>query len=207
MSRRRHVALVLAGALALVLSGCSLAGRTFGGYVDDKMITGSVVRGLAGQHWRALRGVTVDTYEGTVYLSGEVDTATQKAQAEASAWGVEGVQQVVSDLRVRTDAASASPLMSMTSALQERLPGLRRIDPAPPGAGALAYDGNGAIVATVFERPLRAIAQTGFDELGPTVRPINHVSLYPVPVGPGQPEALVTIVLWHISPAAAAALK
>ena len=47
----------------------------------------------------------------------------------------------------------------------------------------------------------------GFEELGPAVRPITHVSLYPVPVDAGQPEALVTIVLWHISVAAAAALK
>jgi len=193
--------------LAVVLNGCSLAGRTLGGYVDDKYITGSVIRGLASQHWRALRGVAVDTYDGTVYLSGEVETAAEKAAAEAAAWRVAGVQQVVSDLHVRADAVSALPATSQASALQERLPGLRHIDPAPPGGGALAYDDTGAIVATVFERPLRVIAQTGFDELGPTVRPINHVSVYPIPVGPGQPEALVTIVLWHISPAAAAALR
>jgi len=202
--RNRGVVLFL---LAVVLNGCALAGRTLGGYVDDKVITGSVVRGLAAQHWRALRGVTVDTYDGTVYLSGEVETAAQKAEAEAAAWRAHGVQQVVSDLHVRADAVSASPTTSGPTALQQRLPGLRHIDPAPPDGGALAYDETGAIVATVFERPLRAIAQTGFDELGPTVRPINHVSLYPIPVGPGQPEALVTIVLWHISPAAAAALK
>ena len=205
MFRRRPAAVLFV--LAVVLNGCSLAGRTLGGYVDDKVITGSVIRGLAAQHWRALRGVTVDTYEGTVYLSGEVETAAQKAEAEAAAWRVHGVQQVVSDLHVRADAVSASPMTEKPTALQERLPGLRHIDPAPPGEGALAYDATGAIVATVFERPLRAIAQTGFDELGPTVRPINHVSLYPIPVGPGQPEALVTIVLWHISSAAAAALK
>ena len=75
------------------------------------------------------------------------------------------------------------------------------------GGPALAYDTAGTLVATIFVRPLREVSVQGFEELGPAVRPITHVSLYPVPVDAGQPEALVTIVLWHISVAAAAALK
>jgi BON domain len=192
----------------LLFGGCSLAGRTFGTYVDDKVISGSVRRGITAGHWRAPRGVTVDTYEGTVYLSGQVDTDAQKAEAETAAWRVDGVDQVINDLRVRADAAvSASPRTTEASQLRERLPGLRRIDPAPPGGPALAYDSAGTIVATVFVRSLRDVSLNGFDEVGPTVKPINHVSLYPVPATAGQPEALVTIVLWHVSPAAAAALK
>ena len=50
--------------------------------------------------------VKIDTYEGTVYLSGEVETAAQKAEAEAAARRVEGVEQVINDLHVRTDAAA-----------------------------------------------------------------------------------------------------
>jgi BON domain len=207
MSRNAVVGVAL---LAVLLGGCSIAGRTFGTYVDDKIISGSVRRGIATGHWRALRGVNVDTYEGTVYLSGQVDTAAQKAEAETAAWGVDGVEQVINDLSVRADdvaAVSASPRTTGASLLQERIPGLRHIDPAPPGGPALAYDSAGAIVATVFIRSLRDISVNGFDEAGPTVQPINHISLYPVPATAGQPEALVTIVLWHISPAAAAALK
>ena len=206
MSRHRLAALLV---LAItMLAGCSLAGRTFGTYVDDKVITGSVRRGIAGQHWRSFRGVTVDTYEHTVYLSGEVDTAEQKAAAEDAAWRADGVDQVINDLRVRAEAApSALPRISESSALQERLPGLRRIDPVPPGGGALAYDAAGDIVATVFVRPLRDVGVNGFEENRLTVRPITYVSIYPMPAAADQPEALVTIVLWHISPAAAAALK
>jgi BON domain len=205
MSRHGLLAVLLS---ALLFGGCSLAGRTFGTYVDDKVISGSVRRGITTGHWRALRGVTVDTYEGTVYLSGEVDTAAQKADAENAAWRVDGVEQVINDLSVRTDAAvSASPRTTQASQLHERIPGLRRIDPAPPGGPALAYDAAGTIVATIFVRSLRDVSLNGFDEFGPTVQPINHVSLYPVAPAAGQPEALVTIVLWHISPAAAAALR
>jgi len=207
MSWRALVSVVL---LVVLFGGCSLAGRTFGTYIDDKVISSSVRRGIAGGHWRVQRGVNVDTYERTVYLSGHVDTATQKAEAEAAAWRVEGVEQVINDLSVRSEsgtAVSASPRTTEVGVLQERIPGLRQIDPSPPGGPALAYDSAGTVVATVFVRSLRDISLNGFDEAGPTVRPINHISLYPVPPTAGQPEALVTIVLWHISPAAAAALK
>jgi hypothetical protein len=207
MSWRALVSVVL---LVVLFGGCSLAGRTFGTYIDDKVISSSVRRGIAGGHWRVQRGVNVDTYERTVYLSGHVDTAAQKAEAEAAAWHVEGVEQVINDLSVRSGsgiAVSASPRTTEVGALGERIPGLRQIDPAPPGGPALAYDSAGTVVATVFVRSLRDISLNGFDEAGPMVQPINHISLYPVPVTAGQPEALVTIVLWHISPAAAAALK
>jgi len=207
MSWRALVSVVL---LVVLSGGCSLAGRTFGTYIDDKVISSSVRRGIAGGHWRVQRGVNVDTHERTVYLSGHVDTAAQKAEAEAAAWHVEGVEQVINDLSVRSGsgiAVSASPRTTEVGALRERIPGLRQIDPAPPGGPALAYDSAGTVVATVFVRSLRDISLNGFDEAGPTVQPINHISLYPVPVTAAQPEALVTIVLWHISPAAAAALK
>src|SRR2546425_859130 len=155
--------------LGVALGGCSLAGRTFGTYVDDKVITGSVRRGLGAEPPQGLPRVKIDTYEGTVYLSGEVETAAQKAEAEAAARRVEGVEQVINDLHVRTDAAavSALPRMSAAGPLQTRLPGLRRIDPAPPGEGALAYDKAGVIVATVYVRPLRAVTEKGFDDIGP----------------------------------------
>jgi hypothetical protein len=203
MSFRKFAALVLLG---VVLGGCSLAGRTFGRYYDDKVISGSVKHGLVVERGRSLPSVSVDTYEGTVYLSGDVETSAQKVEAEAAAWRVEGVEQVINDLRVRSDfAVSALPRME-PSPLQARLPGLR-VDPALPGSPALAYDRAGTIVATIYVRTLREVGAKGFDHIGPAVQPITYVSLYPVAASSGQPEALVTIVLWHVSPAAAAALK
>jgi hypothetical protein len=201
-------ALAVVFLLALMAGGCALAGRTLGTYVDDKVVSLSVKHGIGTDRWRALRSVNVDTYEGTVYLSGEVDTAAQKADAEAAAWRVEGVEQVINDLSVRSDGAvSASPRTTEVNPLQARLPGLRRVEAGRPGGPALAYDSMGTVVATVFVRSLSDVSVKGFNEVGATVLPINHVSLYPVPASPGQPEALVTIVLWHISPAAVAALK
>src|SRR5205807_287462 len=90
MSLRKFVALFLLG---VVLQGCSLAARTFGRYYDDKVISGSVKHGFVAEQGRSLPSVSVDTYEGTVYLSGDVETSGQKAEAEAAAWRVEGLEQ------------------------------------------------------------------------------------------------------------------
>jgi osmotically-inducible protein OsmY len=51
----------------------------------------------------------VDTFGGTVYLSGTVDTAAEKAEAERVASEVGGVQQIVNDLVVLDPAISAMP--------------------------------------------------------------------------------------------------
>src|SRR5260370_7489280 len=136
MSVRKVVAV---GLLGVVVGGCALAGRIFGGYYDDKVISGSVKHGLVVEHGRSLPSVSVDTYEGTVYLSGDVETSGQKAEAEAAAWRVEGVEQVINDLRVHPDfAVSALPRME-PSPLQARLPGLR-VDPPLPRSPAASYD-------------------------------------------------------------------
>jgi hyperosmotically inducible periplasmic protein len=205
------------GAVALVLlvassAGCSLAGRTFGTYVDDQSLTAAVKMGLARKEPRTVTRVNVDTFEGTVYLSGDVGSAIQKSDAEIVAWKVEGVTQVVNDLTVRGERAgaqtvSASPSMRPSSPLLDRIPGIARMDPPLGDGGALAYDGAGAIVATVYRRPSKDVAQNGFEAAGPMVRPIDHVSVYGVPVDAGLPEAQLYIVFWHVSAAAAAALR
>src|SRR5512132_3599434 len=97
----RPLAVVLA--LATLLGGCALAGRTWGGYMDDKVLTGAVKTRLAVSVPRTLTRVNVDTFAGTVYLTGEVETALQKSTAEIAAWKTEGVEQVVNDLRVRAE--------------------------------------------------------------------------------------------------------
>lgn len=209
MIRGRATVLVL---LVAVSAGCSLAGRTFGTFVDDQSVTAAVKMGLARKELRSVTRVNVDTFQGTVYLSGDVTSPIQKSDAEITAWQVEGVTQVVNDLTVRGERAtahtmSASPSMRPASPLLDRLPGIARMDPPLADGGALAYDRAGAIVATVYRRPARDLAQNGFEAAGPTVRPIDHVSVYGVPAEAGLPEAQMYIVFWHVSAAAAAALR
>jgi BON domain-containing protein len=208
MTMGRGVALVL---LVAASTGCSLAGRTLGTYVDDQTVTAAVKMGLARKEPRTVTRVNVDTFEGTVYLTGEVASAIQKSDAEIAAWKVEGVTQVVNDLTVHGErtgapAVSASPPLPASSLLG-RIPGIARMDPPLADGGVLAYDGTGGIVATVYRRPAKDVAQNGFEASGPTIRPIDHVSVYGVPAEAGLPEAQLYIVFWHVSAAAAATLK
>lgn len=192
------------------MAGCSLAGRTFGTYVDDQTITATIKMALVRQEPRTLTRVNVDTFQRTVYLSGEVPSTLLKSDAEITAWKTKGVTQVVNNLAVRAEhpeIVAASPAMRPGGALLERLPGIVRLDPAPPGAGALAYDRAGSVVATVYVRPLREVAQRGFEAPDSTSRPIDHVSVYGVPAEAGMPEAQMYILLWHVSPVEAAALR
>ena len=209
MIRGRAVVLVF---LVAATAGCSFAGRTFGTYVDDQAVTAAVKMGLARKEPRTVTRVNVDTFEGTVYLSGEVADAIQKSDAEIVAWKVGGVSQVVNDLTVRSQGAgtptvSASPTMPSPSPLLQRIPGIARMDPPVADGGALAYDRTGAIVATVYRRPAKDVAQSGFEAAGPMVRPIDHVSVYAMPAEAGMPEAQMYIVFWHVSAATAAGLK
>lgn len=203
---RLHI--VLLALLITAVSGCSLAGRTFGTYVDDAAVTAAVKVRIARKDPRTLTRINVDTFSGTVYLSGEVQGALEKSDAEIVAWQVKGVTQVVNDLTVRGERSlSASPSISSSGPLLARIPGIVRVDPAPPGGGALAYDASGGVVATVYVRPVREVAQRGFEALGPTAWPIDHVSLYGVPPEAGMPEAQMYIVFWHVSTADAEALR
>jgi BON domain len=195
--------------LAVMASGCSLAGRSFGRYVDDKTLTASVKMKLIGQRPQALTRIDVDTFEGTVYLTGMVQNALQKSDAEIAVWRVDGVEQVVNDLQVR-DAGAAPPAASpdmQRRVLVDGLPGIARIDAGLPGMPGAAYDASGRQVATIYMLTMRDLAQTGFEHLRATGRPIDHVTILPVAIAPDRPEGHYQILLWHVSPTEAAALK
>jgi len=192
---------------ALLLSGCALAGRTFGGYADDKVVTGGVKMRLAGVHLSHLRRVNVDVYDGVVYLTGTVKTAEEKSDAEIAAWRTDGVQQVVNDIVVRersAEAVSAMPDLRPRHPLMERFGWLARVEPGAPGAADLAYDEQGRVVATIYTVASRALANVGVATLSAGGRPVDHVSIYPVPAREDLPEELLTVVLWHVAERAAA---
>jgi len=93
------VFLVILGVLA---AGCrsSSTGRTVGDAVDDKTILASVKSKLVADKPSNLTKVNVDVTNGTVYLSGNVESAEQKARAERLAQETKGVRSVVNNLQV-----------------------------------------------------------------------------------------------------------
>jgi hyperosmotically inducible protein len=76
------------------------ASRTTGQVIDDASITAAVKTKLAAEKLSTLTKVNVDTRNGVVTLTGNVDTETTRQRALEAARGVEGVRDVISNLRI-----------------------------------------------------------------------------------------------------------
>jgi hypothetical protein len=207
--------------LALGVSGCrSLTGRSVGRWVDDQAISAGVKMRLATlKTFPATTHVKVDTFEGTVYLSGVVDSEETRRRMEELARKVEHVGQVVTNLTVHQSAGSASIATSGRIAaaavpgphpLQTRLPGLARIEgdgirhPEGPYRG---YDRAGKFVATIYTVSMRELAQHGLEGIVPSGAAVDHVSIYSIATDPDVPQPQYHVVLWHVTRSEAAGLR
>jgi osmotically-inducible protein OsmY len=98
-----HALVLGAAVFAVQLSGCATSdsGRAAGQVLDDAAITARVKTALAKEAGvgRAL-DVNVTTYQGTVQLSGFVETQDLANRAATVARGVEGVRSVRNDIIV-----------------------------------------------------------------------------------------------------------
>jgi hyperosmotically inducible protein len=92
--RRRLVVLLFA---IVTTSGCA----TVDPWADTR-IEAAVKARLVAEHDANLTRLGVVSREATVYLSGTVESAEQKAKAETVAKTVPGVKRVVSTLEVRS---------------------------------------------------------------------------------------------------------
>lgn len=89
-------------ALLLFMTGCqALTGQTIGENLDDSYITTSVKSKLASDKLVSLTRVEVETNNGIVYLTGQVETAEQRSHIGSLTSQVDGVKKVVNNLQVR----------------------------------------------------------------------------------------------------------
>jgi hyperosmotically inducible periplasmic protein len=89
-------ALLLAGVVVMAVGGCASIDP-----LEDTRIEAEVKARLVAKQDANLTRLGVLSSQGDVYLSGSVESAEQKAQAEAVARGVQGVRRVVNTLEVR----------------------------------------------------------------------------------------------------------
>jgi len=95
----KKVAVALA--IMFFMTGCqAMTGETAGQNIDDGTLTTSVKTSLAGERLNTLTRVGVETNNGIVVLTGEVETAAEKSRAGTVASQVKGVRQVVNNLQV-----------------------------------------------------------------------------------------------------------
>ena len=99
MKRSIRIASPLLGALLLLTIGCSST-QTVGEELDDATITTKVEAKMAGDPDVSAFNVDVDTNDGVVRLSGEVEHAEAKAEAEKLARETQGVRRVINDITV-----------------------------------------------------------------------------------------------------------
>jgi len=95
------VFLVIFGVLAAGCSSTRSSSRTVGDAVDDTTILASVKSKLVADKPANLTKVNVDVTNGTVYLTGNVDSAEQKTRAGRLAQETKGVKSVVNNLEVK----------------------------------------------------------------------------------------------------------
>ena len=88
-------------ALLFLMTGCqALTGQTMGEGIDDSYITSAVKTQLASDKLVSLTRVKVETNNGIVYLTGQVQTAEQRSHIGSLASQVKGVKRVVNNLQV-----------------------------------------------------------------------------------------------------------
>lgn len=98
---------MLQGCAAVVVGGAAAGGyyvgkdeRTVGEITEDASITTKVNAKFVGDDLVKTFDIDVDTYRGTVYLYGHVDSPVVADRAVALARSVKGVTSVVSKLSV-----------------------------------------------------------------------------------------------------------
>lgn len=96
--------LALCLALALPLASCAAVEgqETAGQYAGDAAITTKVKASLIQEQALKAFQINVETMQGTVQLSGFVDTRAQKDQAGRIAAGISGVKLVQNNILVKT---------------------------------------------------------------------------------------------------------
>lgn len=104
MIRTAHFKAMLVGMAMLTLTACSTAPgeRTVGTAIDDTAISAKVKAALAGDPDVKATDVQVETYRGTVQLSGFVDSPENIQRALDLTRRVDGVTDVKNALIVKS---------------------------------------------------------------------------------------------------------
>jgi hyperosmotically inducible protein len=103
MNLSYRVHLILLGLVLAILSACapSATHRGTGEYIDDAAISTRVKSAFAADPQVKATEVQVETYKGTVQLSGFVDSSESAARAAQLARDIPGVRQVQNSMVIK----------------------------------------------------------------------------------------------------------
>ena len=97
------ITILAVGGIAGLQTGCAgtATRESTGEYIDDSVITGKVKAAFAADPTVKATQVQVETFKGTVQLSGFVDSRESAQKAVDIARGVKGVKSVKNDTVIR----------------------------------------------------------------------------------------------------------
>lgn len=100
---QRIATAVFTASLALTVVGCSSSPtrESTGEYIDDATITTKVKAAIFNEPTLKSAEINVETFKGTVQLSGFVANPNDAGRAAEVARGVKGVTSVKNDVRVK----------------------------------------------------------------------------------------------------------
>jgi len=89
--------------ISIGLTGCAgtATSESTGEDIDNTAITARIKKAFASDELVRARDVKVESFRGTVQLSGFVDTAEQKERAESLAKAIPGVKAVENNIIVK----------------------------------------------------------------------------------------------------------
>lgn len=100
LDRRRLLVAVLATVL-LAACAATLKQESTGEYLDDTAITARVKTALLADKQVSGMAINVETFKGTVQLSGFANSTQEKEKATEVARSVSGVKSVKNDIRLK----------------------------------------------------------------------------------------------------------
>lgn len=94
---------LLAALMLSTIVGCASTAKqeSTGQYIDDSAITAGVKAAILNAPTLKVSEINVETFKGTVQLSGFVSSAENIATASSMARSVNGVKSVKNDLRLK----------------------------------------------------------------------------------------------------------
>jgi len=103
MKNLKLVSTLVAALMLTAVVGCASTAtqESTGQYVNDTTITASVKAAILNEPSLKVAEINVETYKGVVQLSGFVRSRENIATAVSVARGVNGVQSVRNDMRVK----------------------------------------------------------------------------------------------------------
>lgn len=99
----KRLSVFLMAAMMVALVGCASTAKQegTGEYIDDTVITAKVKAAFVNEPTLKAAEINVETFKGTVQLSGFVADANSISKAVEVTRGVKGVQNVKNDIHVK----------------------------------------------------------------------------------------------------------